>query len=132
MARTNEDSFFKLESDYTANARPTTVSYPLEEFWLERFIIDKTSRGGQTTPTFNLEGLAECWMPYGSGQRMCLGRHFAKNEIIGTLGLLLRNFDCHIVDMHQTDKIRADERWVPYGTLSPKGTVAIRLWKRQQ
>lgn len=152
MIRTNEDVPFRLgpdsDSDYTvprnttmstfssitarnqptwASVRPQTVSRPLDEFWPERFLV----RGREDSKfKFSVEGLAECWMPYGGGQRMCPGRHFAKNGIIGTLGVLLDLFDCELVDRRAADGVQSDQRWVPYGTLPPTRRVVVRLTRR--
>ncbi|CAI7633730.1 unnamed protein product [Penicillium crustosum] len=144
--RTNEDANFRLDSDYTigkniimtifssvtaynrqawAATRPESVAKPLDEFWPERFLVQKDKDA-----KFSLEGLAECWMPYGGGHRMCPGRHFAKNEIIGTLGLLLELFECELVDVQQAEQVRPDTRWAPYGTLPPTKKVAVRLRRR--
>ncbi|OQE26989.1 hypothetical protein PENFLA_c006G09514 [Penicillium flavigenum] len=144
--RTNEDANFKLGPDYTIGkdmtmtifssvtaynrqawgaARPESIAKPLDEFWPERFL-----RKNKTEANFSLEGLTECWMPYGGGQRMCPGRHFAKNVIIGTLGLLLELFECELVDVRQAKRVKPDTKWVPYGTLPPTNKVAMRLRKR--
>jgi cytochrome P450 len=144
--RTNEDANFKLGPDYTIDkdmtmtifssvtaynrqawgaARPESIAKPLEEFWPERFL-----RRNKKEANFSLEGLTECWMPYGGGQRMCPGRHFAKNVLIGTLGLLLRLFECELVDVQQAERVKPDTKWVPYGTLPPTKKVAVRLRRR--
>lgn len=149
MTRTNEDDNFKLGPDYTIDknmtmtifssitahnrqawetARPESVAEPLDEFWPERFIVQKSNKDAK----FSVEGLTECWMPYGGGQRMCPGRHFAKNEIIGTLGLLLELFECELVDLQRAERVKPDKRWVPYGTLPPTKKVAVRLRRRAE
>ncbi|THC96030.1 hypothetical protein EYZ11_004490 [Aspergillus tanneri] len=148
MTRTNENADFKLGPDYTISKnmtmtifssitahnkeawgamRPESVTKPLEEFWPERFLVQKYNN---KNPAFSVEGLTECWMPYGGGQRMCPGRHFAKNEIIGTLGLLLDLFECELVDIQEAQRVKADKRWVPYGTLPPTRKVAVRMRRR--
>lgn len=151
MTRTNENGNFDLGPDYTVRkndtmtifssitarnsaawhtARPEALARPLDEFWPERFLVRKGKDSPQAT--FSMEGLAECWMPYGGGQRMCPGRHFAKLEIIGTLGVLLENFEMELMDEPEAAKVIPDKRWVPYGTLPPKGTVSVRLRRLQK
>lgn len=146
--RTNEDANFKLDPDYTIGkniimtifssvtaynrqaweaTRPESVTKSLDEFWPERFLVRKDKDA-----KFSLEGLTECWMPYGGGHRMCPGRHFAKNEIIGTLGLLLELFECELIDVQQAELVKPDTRWVPYGTLPPTKKVAVRLRRRTE
>ncbi|KGO43074.1 Cytochrome P450 [Penicillium expansum] len=146
--RTNEDANFRLGPDYTIGknmimtifssvtaynrqaweaTRPETVTIPLDEFWPERFV-----RKDKIDANFSLEGLTECWMPYGGGHRMCPGRHFAKNEIIGTLGVLLELFECELVDVKQAERVKPDTRWVPYGTLPPTKKLAVRLRRRTE
>lgn len=146
--RANENTDFQLAPDYkvprnmtmtifssiTAHntaawgaARPQTVSRPLDEFWPERFLVQKESN---KDATFTVEGLAECWMPYGGGQRMCPGRHFAKNEIIATLGLLLDMFECELIDRQKAEQVQPDQRRVPYGTLPPTRKVGVRIVRR--
>ncbi|KAJ5606910.1 hypothetical protein N7537_003529 [Penicillium hordei] len=117
--RTNEDAHFKLDPGYTIGknkimaifssaweaTRPESVTKSLDEFWPERFLARKDKDA-----KFSLEGLTECWMPYGGGHRMCPGRHFAKNEIIGTLGLLLELFECELVDVQQAEQVPAGHK----------------------
>ncbi|CAG8903086.1 unnamed protein product [Penicillium egyptiacum] len=147
--RTNEDANFKLGPDYAIDkdvtmtifssitaynrlaweaARPESIAKPLDEFWSERFLVLRNKKEAN----FSLEGLTECWMPYGGGQRMCPGRHFAKNVIIGTLGLLLELFECELVDVQQAERVKPDTKWVPYGTLPPTKKVALRLRTRTE
>ena len=72
--------------------------HPLEEFWADRFLVypddplsgpRKVSTSGKqktvqeihtSKPTFTMDGLQGGWIPYGGGQWMCPGRHFAKAE----------------------------------------------------
>ncbi|WQF90252.1 Putative cytochrome P450 [Colletotrichum destructivum] len=152
FTRTNENGDFDLGPDYTVRqnetmtvfssitahnteawraARPEALAKPLDVFWPERFLVRK-SKDAASQPTFSLEGLTECWMPYGGGQRMCPGRHFAKLEIIGTLGVLLDNFEMELMDRNRAGKVIPDKRWVPYGTLPPKGLVSVRLRRLQK
>lgn len=79
-------------------------------------------------PVFSLEGVAGCWLPFGGGQRMCPGRHFAKSEMLGTFAMLLSDYDLELSgDM---DGIRPDMRWYPTGTLPPMGKVPFRIRRK--
>ncbi len=60
------------------------------------------------------------------------GRYFTKNEIIGTLRLLLELLECELVDLLQAEQVKPDKRWVPYGTLAPTKKVAVRLRRRAE
>lgn len=42
---------------------------------------------------FTLNGLHGSWIPYGGGSRACPGRHFAKQEILMTVAMMLTAFD---------------------------------------
>lgn len=77
---------------------------------------------------FSLEGLAGCWLPFGGGQRMCPGRHFARSEILGTFAVLLTEFDVELAK--GVGDVGPDMRWYPTGTLPPKGQVPFRIRRR--
>lgn len=103
------------------NAGTSGDPHPLDAFWADRFLIypndpmsgplrkDPNSieesfphapsmekKPAETGPRFSMEGVAGGWIPYGGGQRMCPGRHFAKQEIIGTLATLLTQFEIRL------------------------------------
>lgn len=50
-----------------------------------------------TVPRFSGDRLARIWIPYGSGQNICLGRHLAKQKILLTLAALLTYFDVELI-----------------------------------
>jgi cytochrome P450 len=126
--------------------RPRTLGRPLEDFWSERFLVypgDTESafnahipdlpvplHSADETPKFSLDGLAGCWIPFGGGQRMCPGRHFAKHEILGTFSVLFNKFDIDVVSMTEARNLRPDLNWVPYGGLPPGGKLRVRMRKR--
>lgn len=127
-----------------------TLKKPLEEFHAERFLVndqqissetdavevakETTTTNSTTTPStpfkFSLDGLAGCWIPYGGGQRMCPGRHFAKNEILGTFALLFSAYELQLADCVQLDKVQPDLSWYPVGALPPVGKVPFRIRRR--
>ena len=95
---------------------------PVGEFWAERFLRED---GG-----FSLKGRAgTSWLPYGGGQRMCPGRHFAKVEMIGSLAILLTLFDVEIAD--KVDGIPGNDMGgFGFGALWPKGRLPVRMRRR--
>ena len=141
------------EEAWTLAGRPPTQ--PLEEFYADRFLVypdttseeagakENTSAFSTEPPSgamkeenpkpsgaqFSLDGLAGCWLPYGGGQRMCPGRHFAKNEIIGTFALLFSKYEIELTNADNS-KVQPDMRWYPVGGLPPVCKVPFRIRKR--
>lgn len=127
------------EESWNLAGRSATMATNLEHFQAERFLVPKGSLnkregdgkadhpyldGGEYE--FSLEGLAGLWLPYGGGQRMCPGRHFAKAEIITTVASLISQYDLELID---ADKLHAkpDMRWFPTGGLPPDCRVPFRM-----
>lgn len=136
------------------NAGTPENPHPLDTFWADRFLIYsndpmsgparkdilsvKGKHGGsrmmeekslETEPRFSLEGVAGGWIPYGGGQRMCPGRHFAKQEIIGTLALLLTHYE---IELREPTKgaPECDMRFFPFGGLPPTKQIPFRMRRR--
>ena len=88
---------------------------PLNEFWADRFVVypDDPSSGPLKNPEprteklerpeFSLRGLSGAWFPYGGGLLTCPGRHFAKNEIIAGLAVLVTSYDIELKVHHGFD-----------------------------
>lgn len=77
---------------------------------------------------FSTEGLAGAWIPYGGGQNMCPGRHFAKQEILCIFAFMVTSFDIHLIDPSPP---RVD--WGGFGTgiLAPAGKgIRCRIRRR--
>lgn len=113
-------------------ARPHTLTRPLEEFWAYRFLEPSDGNEDFTAPPrdaarFSLHGLEGCWLPFGGGQRMCPGRHFAKNEILGTFALLFTRYDLQLIDSNQAKVVKPDHRRVLLVGLPPSSKVSVRL-----
>ena len=125
------------------NTGSTEDPHPLDEFWAERFLIHPPLRRAKDQPKvsatddqvngiprFSMNGLSGAWIPYGGGQRMCPGRHFAKQEIIGTFALLSTLFDIEILGPSESG-LEADMRYFPLGGLPPKEKVPFRIRTRK-
>ena len=130
--------------------------HPLTEFWSDRFLVypndpisgplkkrnlaedEKPSSGSASLanqsrleePRFAMEGLSGAWVPYGGGQRMCPGRHFAKQEMIASFAILCTAYDIEIVT-GEGSAPEPDMRYFPYGALPPKGDTPFRIRRRQ-
>lgn len=107
---------------------------PLTEFDAERFLLHPSAASlsketQDTTPSkaeFSTEGLAGLWFPYGGGDRMCPGRHFAKQELLITFAILFSNFE---IEPLETDlaEVEPDMSCAPFGTLPPLQSVPFRI-----
>lgn len=122
-------------------------SRSVETFWSERFLTSTRSPTPITTrklepsdsvevdpsaaPSFSSENLSGYFMPYGGGQGMCLGRHFAKQEIIGTLAIMVTLFDIEILET-PTGGVKPDMDGFGMGALKPKGKVSVRIRRRER
>ena len=121
--------------------------HPLNEFWAERFLVypyDPSSgpsikksqdvpfhaiKKEVEEPRFSLSGVASSWIPYGGGQKMCPGRHFAKQEILLTFAMLCSAFDIELLTKSQTGP-QPDQRFYGLGTLPPRGVTPFRIRRR--
>lgn len=138
------------------NAGTPEDPHPLDTFWADRFLIypndpmsgplrkdptnienhrlsESTSeeKPAETGPRFSMEGVAGGWIPYGGGQRMCPGRHFAKQEIIGTLATLLAHFEIKLKEPKDGIEPECDMRYFPFGGLPPTKQIPFSLRRRQ-
>jgi cytochrome P450 len=129
-----------MNKDAWAAVRPGSVAKPLEEFWAERFLIDggdhdstdRTSDGALKTTgsRFSMDGVQSSWVPFGGGQFMCPGRHFAKVEIISTLTAFLNMYECEFSDPAGLHKVKPEPRRRLLGSLPPAGKVPVRIRRR--
>jgi cytochrome P450 len=126
--------------------------HPLTDFWGERFLVypdDPTSgplksladknKGGSTKkvldpekrpePTFTTEGLAGGFVPYGGGPWMCPGRHFAKQEMVGSFALFCYYFEIDF-DEEEARKVEADMSFFGLGALPLKGQLPFRIRRK--
>ena len=132
------------------NTGSTDQPHPLNQFWPERFLVypndptsgplrnrkakalsTETSVNASTEPRFSMEGLQGGWVPYGGGQRMCPGRHFAKQEIIGTFALMASYFNVELLTP-QGFQFEADMKYFPLGGLPPTQKIPFRIRRRAE
>lgn len=78
-------------------------SHPHDEFWADRFLVpaeeqrqdDDGSMKNEAqdgSARFSLDGKQGSWLPFGLGEHMCPGRHFAKQEVIINFAVLASTF----------------------------------------
>ena len=124
--------------------------HPIHEFWADRFLIyPNNPRSGPLRhqeltpnisaknneaidikrPQFSTAGLTGAWIPYGGGMNMCPGRHFAKQELIGTFAMLCAHFDLEILT-GEDFKFEPDTGFRIFGTMPPKGKIPARVRRR--
>ena len=135
------------------NAGTRENPHPLDTFWADRFLIypddptsgplrkerfdledcksgcPKSDRVSKGTPVFSTDGLAGAWIPYGGGQRMCPGRHFAKQEMIATFAIFMTNYDIELT-VSWDDPPASDMDFFPFGGLPPTKAIPFRMRRR--
>ena len=77
---------------------------------------------------FTTEGLQGIFLPFGGGSNMCPGRHYAKQEILLTVAVLLNSFEMQLSTPHSDSK--ASPRFFGTGVLTPQGSTPFRFRKR--
>lgn len=94
---------------------------PADAFWAERFL---TPDGA-----FSLDGKQGKYMPYGMGEHMCPGRHFAKYEMLLTVAVLMERFE---IELLGPDGWKPDDDLGRYGfgSVHPKQKVEARIRMR--
>jgi len=110
-----------------------TEKYPVKEFYPERFLIfdEKGS-----TPKFSVGGAGGKMFPYGGGIHLCPGRHFAKQEIMVAIALMILRFDFEMLGYVKMDGTRSDrgprldEEFAGSGVMPPDRDMRVRLRKR--
>ncbi|KAH7142831.1 cytochrome P450 [Dactylonectria estremocensis] len=131
-----------------------SAEHPVDSFWAERFLQyrdDPTSgpirkQDGKATTVQNpkkrtveddrnarvvTEGMQGHWYPYGGGTKMCPGRFFAKQELMAGVSVVLRAFEIELLDHSTASKVRPNMDYFPFGTIPPKGKVAVRIKRRK-
>jgi cytochrome P450 len=97
-------------SIYNIHHHPDFWQQP-EQFDPERFLSDESRRFS--------------FMPFGTGERICIGNHFALLESQLLLSMILQHFDVHLVNQEEAEIEMAV-------TLKPKGGMPIKLSARSK
>ena len=126
--------------------------HPLKDFWAERFLIHPGAPGSgplkhakaqrpqasmpeipesqKDKPRYSVEGLSGAWIPYGGGQTLCPGRHYAKQEMLLTFAILATAFDIEI--LHEPGvQTNSNMRYFGLGVLPPKDKTPFRIRRRR-
>jgi cytochrome P450 len=78
---------------------------------------------------FSLDGLTGSWLPYGGGQSLCPGRHFAKQEMLMSLAIMSTCFDIEILEERGEANL-PDLRYFGLGVQPPKHKTRFRIRRR--
>ncbi|KAK4184517.1 cytochrome P450 [Podospora australis] len=82
-----------MASSWMAHRHPDNFPHP-DRFQPERFLRKDAEKG---TVSCSISGLGGKYFPFGGGHHMCPGRNFARQEIVGTVAVILLNFDVEFV-----------------------------------
>ncbi|KAL2024719.1 hypothetical protein VTK56DRAFT_6920 [Thermocarpiscus australiensis] len=112
-------------------------SHPASEFRAERHVKyaeepDEQGRARRKR-VFAMAGRTGSYFPYGGGNLICPGRHFAKHEIMLTMALLVSRFDIEFLEWTRLDGSpsdrppRNDPRFSGGGAAPPDRDMRIRI-----
>jgi cytochrome P450 len=119
--------------------RPPTET-PLDRFDAERFLVEPQGEvvanadGGEESTfkgrQFSMDGLAGVFLPFGGGDRMCPGRHYAKTEMLMTFAHIFTKFDFELLDNDTVAKVQPNMGFAPFGSLPPTCQVPFRIRRK--
>ncbi|KAL2822611.1 cytochrome P450 [Aspergillus granulosus] len=101
--------------------------HPLDTFWAERFLV----RDAEGVEQFSVDGLGGAWIPYGGGGFMCPGRHFAKQEILGSVAVFQAYYELELVDRPSGWVPEPDRRFYGVGAMPPAEPIPFRIRRRK-
>ncbi|KAK7996411.1 hypothetical protein PG989_004451 [Apiospora arundinis] len=111
-----------------------TEGHPANTFWAERHLSYADSASQQ--PRFSMKGRASAFFPFSGGFLICPGRHFAKQEVLLTIAVLVMSFDLELVNWVNPDGSvrdkppRDDAAYTGFVVRPPDCDIKIR-WKRR-
>ncbi|KAL2255259.1 hypothetical protein VTK26DRAFT_3735 [Humicola hyalothermophila] len=88
---------------------------------------DKTAK-----PVAHTSALHGYFYPFGGGSRICPGRHFAKQEMMAAVAIMLHEFEIELRDPALAQLVRPDMKVFPTGALGPDREVPVRIRRRQR
>ncbi|KAK6067449.1 Cholesterol 7-alpha-monooxygenase 4 [Seiridium cupressi] len=117
-----------------------TEEHPASEFWAYRHIKYVNELDAQTNelhrqPQFSMKGRPSSFFPYGGGYVMCPGRHFAKQEILLAIAMMVTKLDFDFVDWVNQDGSRSvrpakdNRKYAGFVAIPPDREMRVR-WKR--
>lgn len=112
-----------------SNTSHPSSSRPLTQFWGRRFLT--SAPDAPETPVFVAENIGRKWIPFGSGERMCPGRHFTKHQMLLTFALLSTTFDIEILS-REGERPEVDLTHFGYGTMGPDRATPFRIRRKPQ
>ncbi|KAH8709435.1 Cholesterol 7-alpha-monooxygenase [Beauveria bassiana] len=106
---------------------------PADVFFAERFVTVDAQSGKRLFKSGDLAGRL---FPYSGGESMCPGRNFAKQEILGTVAMILTAFDLQFIE-YLDSKGNASNTFpstVAYhlsaGVMVPDGDMRVKVTRR--
>jgi cytochrome P450 len=115
---------------------------PIEEFWADRFLVpdeddEKTAEYGSPIDTtkeksaqklrFSTDHLNGIWVPYGGGALMCPGRHFAKQEMMGSVTVFSHYYELEVLSGRAPTM---DDKFYGMGAQQPAEKTPVRIRRK--
>ena len=125
--------------------------YPLDRFWADRFLIypndgrsgpqrklsdqprsyhsnDLETSDHPEEPKYVTAGLADAFMPFGIGERVCPGRFFARRHVVAFCAHLVSNFEIEILS--KKAHFKSSTGFYGMGVQKPSQRIAFRIKRR--
>ncbi|OCK85342.1 cytochrome P450 [Lepidopterella palustris CBS 459.81] len=108
---------------------------PPDVFYAERFMRVDQDTGRQA---FTTSGTAGKFFPFGGGKTICPGRVFAKQEVLGSVAMVLLSFDFEFVEF-LNEQGKSTERFPGLregysgsGVIAMDGDMSVRMRRRKR